>query len=168
MSRRKKIIKKKIINNDILTLSEFLAIPNIISGGVSKNTVFYTEEDICTDDIYLISQFFLHNDSQRRKEISTCLKKNCQIFDKIFLLNERIYSMEEMEIYEEEFQKIEQIIIGERISYKSFLDFCKNKNIKGYFILSNADIFFDSTITNLRKGFLKLSKVKYMQFLDMK
>ena len=163
MSRRRVITKKINLENKVpvTNLREILSRPNIIQNGLSLNTVSYSETNICEDNIYLVSQFFLHKDSQRRKEISHCLKKNCEIFDKIFLLNEREYSLDELQLSEEDFKKIEQIIIGRRMSYKYFLDFCKNRVITGYFILANSDIFFDSTVFNLRKGFLNCEKSIY-------
>jgi hypothetical protein len=156
---RRRIISKN--NIPILSLDQVLSQGNNMNRGVTANKIMYTEKNYCNDDIYLISQFFLHKDTKRRQEISYCLQKNCDVFSKIFLLNEREYSIEELQVSKENFEKIEQIVIGKRISYKNFLDFCKNKNLSGYCILSNSDIFFDTTVNNLRKGFLNREKSIY-------
>ena len=48
--------------------------------------------------IYLVQQFFIHSNKERFKEIKYCLKQNIQLhfFEKIILLNEKIYSKEEL------------------------------------------------------------------------
>ena len=48
--------------------------------------------------IYLLYQYFKPNDKLRFKEIIYCLKKNIEnpFIDKIFLLNEKIYSKNDL------------------------------------------------------------------------
>lgn len=166
MSRRRVVKKKpselKLISGESLTLEKIKTIPNIFKDKVLHNRALFVEENICNDNIYFITQFFLHSNFQRREEIIYCLKKNCQIFQKIFLINERNYSIEELGLTEEEFKKVDQVVTGKRITYKCFLDFCNNRDLKGYFILSNADIFLDKTVNNLRKGFLSFEKSVYV------
>ena len=144
------------------------------------------------DDIYLVQQFFIHSNSRRQNEILFCLKKNTQNenIKKIFLLNERLYTQDEMKLTNDEFKRIEQIIIKTRLTYKDFFDFIadnkinKNnktanktanktdnnivnnidsKNLNGYVILSNSDIYFNETLKNLYKTDLSIKKACFMQ-----
>ncbi len=103
------------------------------------------------EKIYLIYQYFVHRDSSRHKELQTCLKfnvKNLNI-DKIYLLNEKIYTKEELGIEDD---KIEQRNIQKRIKFKDVFEFVEKEQLKGYIITCNADIFFDNTVDNLRKS----------------
>ena len=45
--------------------------------------------------------------------------------------------------------KIEQVVIGERLTYKDVFDYVSDNNIKGYIVLANMDIFFDKTLSNV-------------------
>ena len=50
------------------------------------------------DDINLIYQYFIHDNIERRKELEFCLKQNLENknINKIYLLNEKIYSAKEL------------------------------------------------------------------------
>ena len=93
------------------------------------------------DKIYLIYQFFVHRDVTRSKELRKCLKFNVDNphIDKIYLLNEKIYSKEELGV---ESKKIEQRNIVNRIRFKDIFEFVKREKLIGYIITCNADIFF--------------------------
>lgn len=167
MPRRIVRKKKKSENGIIITLDEILEknkeVKNVsIKYGdrhkYSENTVFYLKDNFTEDNIYLITQFFIHRQEKRRKEINYCLNQNCKIFKKIILLNERIYSKEELGVDDEGWEKIVQIDIGTRLSYKKFLDYINESKLEGYFILSNTDIFFEETVLNLRKSFMSVEK----------
>jgi hypothetical protein len=168
MTRRLVIIKKdkdigtnmsleKILekNNDVRTMMGKFG---LVTHKYSYNTVFHLNENFTEDNIYLITQIFIHRQEKRRKEIKYCLSQNCKIFEKIILLNERIYSQEELGVDDEGWKKIVQINIEKRLSYKKFLDYISESGLKGYFILSNTDIFFDKTVFNLRKSFMSVEK----------
>ena len=94
----------------------------------------YSEKDYNDDPIFLINQFFIHKNKERNKEIKFCLKRNINNFNKIYLLNERIYSNEELGLEKEDMNNIEQITINKRLTYKDFFDFIKKLNIKGYYV----------------------------------
>jgi len=117
---------------------------------------FLRIENKSTDDIFLNTQFYLPKDEERQQEIKYCLKQNIQYFNKIFLLNERIYSLEELGLTEEENQKIIQINIKKRLTYKDWLE--HSKKLNGFTVLANSDIFFDETIENIRSSCL--SKIR--------
>jgi hypothetical protein len=115
--------------------------------------------------IYLISQFFIHNDSNRQAEITTCLKKcvdNVNIAQ-IHLLNEKIYTSQELCLNSDQMKKLKQTNIGKRLTYSDVFDYVEKKHIKGYIILSNIDIFFDETLQNLYTSELSLTKSMYCQ-----
>ena len=104
--------------------------------------------------IHLIQQFFVHTDRERHREIQYCLRRNVQNkqISSITLLNERKYTPEELGITEEQANtRIKQVIIGVRLMYCHFFKYCYTQRINGYIILSNSDIFFDSSIKRLLK-----------------
>ena len=67
------------------------------------------------DPIYLFYQFFVHPNEDRHNEIKYCLLKNVQneFVDKIYLLNERIYSDKELGVSSD---KIIQVVIHKRLT----------------------------------------------------
>ena len=101
-----------------------------------------------SDDIILIQQYYLDDNLARRGENKLCLLTNTQntAITKILLLNERLYSDEEIGVKSD---KIEQVVIGNRLTYKNVFDYVSDNNIKGYIVLSNTDIFFDKTLSNV-------------------
>ena len=112
------------------------------------------------DKINIFCQFFIHQNEERYKEILFCLSKNVQnpYIDKIYLLNERIYTLEELgEIVSD---KIIQVDINKRLSYKDVFNYINNNNINGFFCIINADIFFDETLQQLH--LTNLAEEKYM------
>jgi len=104
-------------------------------------------------DLYL--QFFIHSNEERNNEIKTCLKMNVinPYINKIFLLNERIYTPEEMGV---DNSKIIQIPLGTRLKYSDIFNWVNIRmnlvETPGYIIIANADIFFDETLENLLKS----------------
>jgi len=131
------------------------------SDNLKKTNEFNNEK------IYLFQQFFIHPHDKRQEEIKFCLKKNIEnnIIDKIFLLNERIYKDSELGISS---NKIIQKKIKTRLSYKKLFNYINKKNIKGYIVFSNSDIFLDNTIDNIRrtdfhksKNFISLLRYDY-------
>ena len=108
--------------------------------------------------IYVFYQFFIHSDKNRYEEIKYTLKKNlkCNYIEKIVLLNEREYTNEEYGITEIEREKIKEIIVGDRLSYRMFFEHAKK--YKGYVILCNSDIYFTNTLVNIYQTPLSNSK----------
>ena len=103
-----------------------------------------------TTDIHVIMQFFVHSSSIRNNEIKVCLQKNFvnSNITKIHLLNERIYSDNELGIRSTD--KIHQENIGKRLSFQDTFGYIRSNNLKGYFVFINADIFLDDTINFIR------------------
>jgi hypothetical protein len=120
------------------------------------------------DHIYLFQQFFIHKDKNRYSEVKSCLKKNIELakFTKIYLLNERLYTKEEMGLTDSEMKQIKQINIGTRMMYSDVFKQFRGLGLNGYIVIANSDIFFDKTIDNLNKSVLSetpslLSQLRY-------
>ena len=112
--------------------------------------------------IFLIYQFFIHKNKERHSEIQLALKKNVsnEFINKIYLLNERIYTDEELGISS---KKIKQILLNKRINFKNIFDFVSGNNLNGYCITCNADIFFDTSLKRLYKTGLHKEKKVFTQ-----
>ena len=115
---------------------------------LNNDIVLYGEPT--TDSIISVSQFFIHPDAARHQEIQYCLFANCvnPNVNRIILLNERIYSTEELGLINP-CSKIEQIIIGKRLTYREVIEQVTSLNLTGYIVLHNSDIFFDETLSNI-------------------
>ena len=110
----------------------------------------YNKNIVNNDKVYLIQQYFIHDNPIRKKEIDYCLDQNIanHNIDKIYLLNEEIYDLEILH-----HSKIVQKNIDKRIEFSDILLFAKEK-LDGYIIFSNSDMFFDETINNIKYGSL--------------
>lgn len=132
-------------------------------------TLYYhlsKEDDICEeskDNIYLIQQFFIHSNIERHKEILYCLKSNTknEYITKIYLLNEKIYTQQELGLNDTEMKKVIQTNINTRLTYYNIFKYVEEKNLNGYIIFSNSDIFFNKTLKNLYKSSLSYKKGLY-------
>jgi hypothetical protein len=96
--------------------------------------------------VFFITQFYILDNpgspkytEQRNKESKVCLKKNSEIFDKVILLNEKIYSAKELGTTE----NIQQVNVHKRLSYKDVFEFIKQGE-PGYYVFGNLDIFVAS------------------------
>tara|TARA_Y100000591_G_C21840895_1_gene705568 strand:- start:1047 stop:2804 length:1758 start_codon:yes stop_codon:yes gene_type:complete len=118
------------------------------------------------EKIYLIMQFFLPDNKSRLKELQETMYFNVQNkhFDKIYLLNEKYYTKEELgvaSVSKENVQKIVQRNINARLSFKEVFSFVKREKLNGYIVIANTDIFFDYTIENILKTNLENHKGMY-------
>ena len=78
------------------------------------------EQNKVNDNIYLFTQFYIDQNIDRQKEITKTLKYNCinNSISKIYLMNEREYSLEELGLEKcDNYNKIEQIIINKRLEF---------------------------------------------------
>jgi hypothetical protein len=112
------------------------------------------------DNIYLFQQFYIPEDEERYQETKECLRRNVELglFKQIYLMNERMYSNQELGIKS---NLIIQIIIGKRLTYKLFLEY--TSRVYGFVVLSNSDIFFDKSIDNVRNSIIR--EIKGVQCL---
>jgi uncharacterized protein (UPF0297 family) len=118
------------------------------------------------DNIILVTQFYISNNKSRHNEIIECLHKNLDnhLISKIYLITEREYTENDMQIDKNiNKNKITQINIGKRMKYSDVFDIVEQNSLKGYIIISNSDIFFDDTLSNLYTSGLSEKKKVYSQ-----
>ena len=100
----------------------------------------------------LITTYYISSSEERNKEIKDCLIKNFQnkYIEKIYLLNNDIYNIN---FINDKQNKIIQYIISNENNYKlKYNDAIKfiNQNLQNKIcILSNTDIYFDSTLSKI-------------------
>jgi hypothetical protein len=140
--------------DDIITIYNELP---YISISISPKIGYIDDMYNINDEIILITQFYIHEYNVRNKEIKDTLDKNIKnkLIDKIYLLNECIYTDEQLyenKLYtDEEKNKLIQINIKNRLKYKDIYNIIDEYNISGYIIIANNDIFFDETLLNIKK-----------------
>jgi len=123
---------------------------------IKSNKIFQNTHEN-EDNVHFITQFFIPNDITRNNEIKFCLKKNVENnkIDKIHLLVEKLYSESELGISSE---KINQVFINKRLTYADVFSYAKD--LKGYIIFANADIFFQShSISVVKKSNMSTEKI---------
>jgi hypothetical protein len=121
-------------------------------GEVLRGAGITVEAGSKPNQMWMVAQYFKHKDKKRHREIRECLVRNCGCphIDKIVLLNERDYSAEWRGV--EGANKIQQIVLGRRLTYADFLRFCCEKVPAGVYIaLCNADIYFGDSLLDLWK-----------------
>ncbi len=115
--------------------------------------------------IYLITQFYLPADPVRRAEIALCLRINAQlgIFKRIYLINERLYSAAELQLDDTHMAHVQQVIFdgGARMTYAHACRLVGACELRGYIVIANSDIFFDSSLKNLDRTCLSRQKALY-------
>ena len=112
------------------------------------------------DSINIIYQFFIPNDKIRYAEIKECLMhnvNNCHV-NKVILFNERKYTPQELGL--RDLSKVEQVDIGKRLTFAETFRQIRERDISGYNVIINSDIFVDKTINRLT--FSDMSRKKIM------
>lgn len=101
------------------------------------------------DPIHVYCQYFLPATDARRAEIQKCLRLNVANphISSIYLLNERIYTDEELGISD---PKIIQVNIGRRLRFSDVFAYITSCDISGFAVIVNSDIYLDDTIAQLR------------------
>jgi hypothetical protein len=126
---------------------------------LSKSGKNISSTEAKKDPIHLFTQFFIHKDERRVKEMRLCLSKNQENPDiyKIHLLGERIYTSGELGL--KTMNKIVQTDIKHRLKFSDVFSYIRHNNIQGYHVLVNSDICFASdALTNLRKTDIHVDK----------
>ena len=95
------------------------------------------KNNVIKNNIILITQFFIHNNSDRNEELKYCLKQNVinNNIDKIILLNEKIYALQDLGIISD---KIIQIDIKKRLEYYDVFNYVNIYKVCGYIIYINS------------------------------
>ena len=106
-----------------------------------------------TDPIFIVTQFFIHKDPIRQRELVYCLQKNVDNVhvQQIYLLNERIYTKTELGLTKKQMKKIKQIDIKTRITFRHIFDYIETESIKGFVVALNSDIMLDDSIDTIRR-----------------
>ena len=114
------------------------------------------------DEVHLFMQYYIDSSDARQKEIRACLTNNLQnpYIRKVHMLNERIYTNKEIGVKS---AKINQTVIGRRLSYSDIFEYINDNDIQGYIIIANSDILFDLTLENLLYSDIHLSKKMFAQ-----
>ncbi len=122
----------------------------------SKSTCLL--QDPTKDPINIFCQYYIDSNRDRAKEIVQCLRLNNEnpYISNIYLLNERIYTPEELNIAEP--NKIIQVNMSKRISYQDVFKYITDNNIIGYHVILNSDILLDGTINKIRYSDMHLNK----------
>jgi hypothetical protein len=99
------------------------------------------------DKIILIQQYFIPIDDDRLMEINKCLEWNINnpLIDEIHLLNETFFDIPILK-----HNKIKQINIGCRLTYKLAFEYGNTFGPRTIKLLSNLDISFDESLDRLK------------------
>jgi hypothetical protein len=157
------------INTNINTRSKNVNQNNIWE--VNKNGLWEINSNITQlsneqikDPIILITQFYISTNASRQKEIVNCLIYNLTnpFINEIYLITEKDYSLDKIGLPENiNTSKIKLVNINARMKYSDAFNIVSQYNLKGYIIVANSDIFFDSTIEKLYVSNAALEKKVY-------
>ena len=81
-----------------------------------------------------------------------------QDIDKIYLLNEKIYTHEELKVNSD---KIVQENIEKRLKFSDVFNYVQENNIEGYIVIGNSDIFLDRSIKRLKTSEISINNSCY-------
>lgn len=111
-----------------------------------------------SDPIYLFYQFYIDKNPWRQVEILQCLRSNVANpnVEKIYLMNERIYTQKELGGVS--LEKIVQVNIEKRLNYEHIFNYVNKNKLHGYIVFMNSDIFFDESLGNLCRSDLHIEK----------
>lgn len=132
---------------------------------ISKFLEVAKERNTVDQEVHVFTQFFIHKQTSRNEELRHCLMTNFMNphITKIHLLNERIYSTAEMGLEKIDSASIASRLVqhdtgGKRWTPQMAFQYIRERGLRGYFIFTNADIFFDNTIRFLSAS--RLHEVK--------
>ena len=102
-----------------------------------------------TQPIYLIQQYFVSDNKERQNELKYCLRMNVEqkLFTRVILLNEKIYTKEELGL--DDMGNVIQVNINRRMMFSDVFMVVKKMKLNGYIVFANSDIFYDNTIKRL-------------------
>lgn len=97
--------------------------------------------------INLIVQYYKCDSEARQEEIDFCLATNLnnKFISSVHLLTEQSYDMSRFPHHE----KIKQTVIGERLTFEKAFQYANQHPENQIWILSNADIYFDGSLSYL-------------------
>lgn len=129
---------------------------------VSPKTTLSLPENSSDDPVIIITQFYITKNNNRTNEIRKCLALNAHNsqVNKIYLLNEKIYSDKELGTSND---KIQQVNIGGRLKYSDVFGFVEKEKLSGFICILNSDIFFDKSAENIKRSGLENEKKVFCQ-----
>ena len=132
---------------------------------INTNITQISEQSI-VEPIILITQFYISSNSNRQKEIVDCLIYNLNnpFINIIYLISEKDYNLNQIGLPENvNNSKIKIININARMKYSDAFNIVSQFNLKGYIIIANSDIFFDSTLERLYVSNASIERKMYCQ-----
>lgn len=113
--------------------------------------------DTCSASLNLIVQYYKCADSKRQEEIDYCLLKNLEnpLISTVHILSEHDLDFASFP----NSGKIIQKVIGQRLTFSKAFQYANCVRNSEFWILSNADIFFDETLHHLAGQ--RMEKVLY-------
>lgn len=95
----------------------------------------------------LIVQYYKCGNEARQVEIDTCLSSNLrnEFISVIHLLTEQLFDVSQFPHHE----KIKQTVVGERLTFERAFQYANQQGENQIWLLSNADIYFDSSLNCL-------------------
>lgn len=118
---------------------------------LTVNNVRWTSDQSCVPpSICVMTQYFVHSNAKRAREIRKCLMNNCvnPYVDKIIMLTEKDLSAEWSSLKGRD--KIEQHIIGTRLTYADLLRAtAEHVPLNTVVAYTNADIYLDESILHV-------------------
>ena len=125
--------------------------------------------EVKTDEkINLFTQYYIDNNKERAQEIINCLILNLhnKSVDKIYLLNEKIYNDDELGIKSDKWKdKLVQVNINKRLTYKDVFDYVDNEKVNGY-IVYIIQIYFLIHILIILKKVIVIMKKNLLSIKD--
>jgi len=129
---------------------------------VSPKTTLSLPENSSDEPVIIITQFYITKNNNRTNEIRKCLALNAHNsqVNKIYLLNEKIYSNKELGTSND---KIKQVNINGRLKYSDVFSFVEKEKLSGFICILNSDIFFDKSAENIKRSGLENEKKVFCQ-----
>jgi len=106
--------------------------------------------------MYLYVSYFLDSNEKRQHEVDLCLFYNIMsnLFSEIHIVTEHRAAHEKLKDFKSKFhtERLHAHMVHMRPTYDTFFSFMRQKQEpKAYFILANADIYFDRTLMRMPK-----------------
>ena len=102
------------------------------------------------DGVVLVTQYFRPHNESSQIDIDAVLYKNLanKYISRVYILTEELYYFNKS-VPTNEKNKLQQIVIEKRLTFKDSIEFINNHLSGKLVILANADIYFDDTLARL-------------------
>ena len=133
----------KVLISLMLHMARTFPVATPPSGGRPLYSLECLPELVAPRPLWLIQQYYVPEKGRREREIKACLEKNleCDVIDKIVLLNEKSY-----EDKLPKSSKIEEHVLGHRMTYKDVVQWIYNSVPEDVLVaFANSDIYLDDS-----------------------